>query len=53
MDKVVRQKKYTQQGTIAVNSTEYPVVPLMNKIEIEAKTNHAVISGKNITINAG
>ncbi|EEY35556.1 hemagglutinin repeat-containing protein, partial [Pseudoleptotrichia goodfellowii] len=53
LDKVVRQKKYTQQGTIAVNSTEYPVVPLMNKIESEAKTNHAVISGKNITINAG
>ena len=45
----VRQKKYTEQGDITAGSAEYPVTPLVNKIESEAKTTHAVISGKNIT----
>ena len=48
----VRQKKYTEQGDITAGSAEYPVTPLVNKIESEAKTTHAVISGKNITIKA-
>lgn len=37
---------------MAVNSTEFPTIPLVNGIESEAVTDYAVISGGNLSINA-
>ena len=52
LKEVVRQKKYTESGTIQAASSEYPEVPLKNKVESEAKTEFAIISGGNLSINA-
>ena len=51
LKEVVKQKKYTESGTIQAASSEYPEVPLKNKVESEAKTEFAIISGGNLTIN--
>ena len=52
LKEVVKQKKYTESGTIQTASSEYPEVPLKNKVESEAKTEFAIISGGNLSINA-
>ena len=52
MEDIVKNRMRANEDGIMLNSAEFPIIPLVNKIESEAQTEFAVISGGDVKITS-